>query len=195
MQLFSDEEFSQRWLTALGEVAAQERVEYRVVVQSGVTGLTRASSIGGCTRAQYYALTETPETNPGNPAYNWPTMMGFAGQEVVAGVLQQMGYSFEVLPEVLGSDVISGHPDGIIYGLDLGETRALWDSKLRSAYAFGKLYQLGLPLGDPEMYLQMQVYMKYTGCELAIVTVLAHDRWAAKVQVRNKKLQVHDPVL
>src|SRR3990167_6534303 len=89
----------------------------------------RASGLASCARKQFYEVTAAPITNPTEKTSGWPQLMGYAGQAVATMVLRRMGY--EVLDEEktvsLGEGVISGHMDGVLTGLDLGDEKVVWD--------------------------------------------------------------------
>lgn len=112
--------------------------------------------------------------------------------------LRRMGY--EVLDEEktvsLGEGIISGHMDGVLTGLDLGETKAVWDAKLRNVYALHDWVKLGLPEADASAYLQLQTYMAAEDYSLAIITVMPFDLSASKWEsFKKRKLEVAEPLV
>lgn len=187
-RLFSDEEFASRWRDAMARLDASPH-EYRFVVESGHTGLPRASSIGACTRKQLFSISDEPRTDVGNPAELWAPWMGFAGQALSGAILQEMGYTLTV-PDMQTSEYMTGHPDGVLTGLDLGDEVVLWDSKIRGTYGHKLLLMGEFPGVDPEMYLQMQMYMKWLGLDHCMVTVHPHDRGAFKRELRMTKKEL-----
>lgn len=195
--LLSDEEWSRRFIRAMGEQAAEPVQEYYTRIELGVTGgLPRASGIGDCGRKQFFAITETPATDVLSPSGNWNATMGWLGQEYVTQILRRMGYTVEVPTERIEVEgVIGVHPDGILTGLDF-DAPVLWDSKLRGSYAYKMLTGAPMRSVDPQMYLQMQVGMQAIGAKRTMVTVHPHDLSAVRNDMKRYGWggNVQDPV-
>lgn len=189
-KLYSDSEFAERFTRAMSEMEAETN-HYTFTVQSGYTGMPRASGIASCARKQLLSIVDDPAlavvTNPAEGGALWAPWMGFAGEALVGGVLRRMGYTVEH-PDVQGSEWMTGHPDGTVTGLDFGDTVVLWDNKVRGDYAYRMLLEVWrgqkrLIDVDPDMYYQMQCYMHWLKLPGCMVTVTPHDRSLAK---RNK---------
>ena len=193
MTPFTDAEFAERWLAAMASVAAKPRAEYAVVIESGDEGLPRASSIGNCARQQGYRLTYTPETDPSHPSQSWSQWMGYAGQEFASTVLTEMGYAVE-RPGLLQSDYMTGHPDGVLTGLDFGSARVLWDAKVRNVWGFRDLLSKPLKVADQSIYLQLQFYMAQLGAVFGVVTIHPHDLSTWKTELRRSKQEIKDAI-
>lgn len=164
---------------------------YSFTVESGFTGVARASGIASCARKQQLSIMEDEvETDPPEGGGLWAPWMGFAGQALSGAILRRMGYTV-YLPgeiEMKHPPFFSGHFDHVLSGLDFGEERVLHDSKVRGDFAYRKLLDVWrgtkeLKYVDPDMYYQMQCYMHWLGVTLCMVTVHPHDRSMAK---RNK---------
>jgi hypothetical protein len=180
--LFSDEEFTQRFLAALAEIGEEDAVDSIFSERYDDTN-PRMSGLANCARQTYYAITETEETEPMSPDRHWPSQLGTYGQRLVARILRKMGYTLtdEEKRVELADGLIIGHVDGILSGLDLGDSRVIWDSKFRNQWAmFGTrdsagLITHGLPVADPGIYMQLNCYMAAEGVDRAIVTVHPFD--------------------
>lgn len=202
IELLSDAEFLKLFSDAMVELD-NEGFEVTFPVESGRSGKARASSIGGCVTQQYYDLSETPKTNDtdykGIPfAHNlWSSWRGTEGEGLVRLIMETMGYTI-MQPDVFGKcivcghpvqvedecvlcdctdhqSVISGHVDGILTGLDLGDEQVLWDSKIRNVFGYQKLVKHEFPNSDPTMWFQMQVYLSFLDLERCMVTVMPQD--------------------
>ena len=186
----SSTEFTARWLEALDQLG-DEDAQYTFRIESGHTGKPRASSVGGCGRQQGYATTGVPKTDPGGPP--WAAMMGYAGEAIVRRVLTRMGY--EMTSVELPKDLVfSGHVDDVIRGLDL-DIPHVWDNKVRGTYGMRMLIQQGLPTADPQMYLQMQLYMLALGLSKTMLTIVPHDLSMMRREVKSYKLDVDSPLI
>lgn len=192
--LFSDEEFSERFALAMHELDSDEFNAYEFVIQSGGLGKVRASGVGSCAAKQLYSLKGEVETDLMNARYNWSSWMGTAGQELSAAILRRMGYTVTTVHAAIVSEHMSGHIDGTITGLDLGDEVMLWDSKVRNLFGYRKLATAGLPFGDPEMYLQMQWYMGQLGLKRCMITVHPHDYSSMRNEITRYKVPVHDAI-
>ena len=194
--MYSDEEWGEAWLEAMRRVAEYDTIRLDVVIEGGDVGLPRASSIGICSRQQWYRLTDTPKTDVLTPMHNWSAWMGWAGQELVVTILREMGYTVSVPPLGIVRDVLSVHPDGEISGLDLGDEVVLWDGKVRNAYGYKSLLKGRMRAVDPPMYLQMQVGMEAQGRDKCVVTLHPHDLSTTTLELKKYKLdgKVHNAV-
>lgn len=190
--LFSDEEFAARYVDAMRRLD-ERGFTIATAIESGDMNLPRASSIGSCAAKQLYRLRGDPQTDRVPAQYNWSSWMGTAGQEVTTAILREMGYEVQTDVDVLESDVMSGHVDGIISGLDLDEPM-VWDSKLRNLYGFRTLVRDGIST-DPEMYYQMQAYMHFLGLTRALVTVHPHDYSSQRLDARKFKMEIADTIV
>lgn len=192
---FTDDEFVRRWLAAMTEMDNEDYMEYRFVIENGDSGMPRASGIGGCAARTMYRINGTEPTDLRRAEYNWSAWMGYAGQEFKAEIMRRMGYTVRTVHVPLRSDVMTGHIDGTVCGLDMGDEPVLWDSKLRNLFGFRKLVVEGLPKGDPEMYLQMQWYMGELGLKWALVTIAPHDYSSMRNEVTRYKLPVFNAIV
>lgn len=187
--LYTDVEFAQRFTSAMALMERETNV-YTFTVETGHTGKPRASGCASCARKQLLSIMEDVEvTDSTDGGGLWAPWMGFAGQAVSGGILQRMGYTL-IIPEMQENEYGTGHPDGVLTGLDFGTERVLWDSKVRGDYAYRMLLDVWygikeLKYVDPDMYYQMQCYMHWLGLKLCMVTVHPHDRSLAK---RNKNI-------
>lgn len=188
-KLYSDHEFAQRFTSAMAGME-RETNTYTFTIETGHTGMPRASGVASCARKQLLSIMDNmDESDPAEGGGLWAPWMGFAGQALSGGIMQRMGYTL-TFPEMQSVTVGTGHPDGVLSGLDFGEERVLWDSKVRGDFAYRMLLDVWrglkeLKYVDPDMYYQMQCYMKWLGLTLCMVTVHPHDRSMAK---RNKDI-------
>lgn len=190
---FSDAEFAMRFLAALDEMAQEPVLEFAVRIENGSSELPRASGIGSCARRQLYKLSGMAETDKRSAVDNWPAWMGWCGQEIVIEALKRMGYTHD-MPELPANANISGHIDGVLSGLDLGDEAVVFDSKLRNVYGEKKLIMDG---PDDEMYYQMQAYMTALDLERTLVLVLPHDlsTWRTEVKRNAKNFTMAEPLV
>ena len=185
--LLSDEDFTAQFNKALYELgneafniqfSAEQSPDERPV------GL-RMSSMGNCARQLYYRVAYPMEIQFST---SWQTVMGYAGQDVIANVLRRMGYTLsDEEKEVFF--VVPGHVDGVLTGHDLGPLRAIWDSKIRNSFAYKDLVVKGLPAGEPGMYLQQQGYIKATKADMAILTIMPFDITDTRSRLRQSKVE------
>ena len=141
--------------------------------QSDNNSVVRASSIGNCTRQQWYRITRSIRT--GSSGENtWANLMGHAGQVVVAAALRAMGYVVDNEEQTGEWEGIRGHIDGTLSGNEFGNELVVWDSKIRNAFGYRMLLK-GLPAADPSIWLQLQVYSAALKAKQAIVTVVPFD--------------------
>lgn len=177
MPFFNDKEFANRFLAAMAGIAQEPRMDYALLMEEGPVSSEprlRASGLGSCARQQFFGLVGDEPTDPGNPVYNWSTYMGYAGQEYVAAVLRRMGYELTLPGRGDWEGLVSYLPDGTLDGLDMEEP-TLWDAKVRNVYAYKMLVTRPMRAHDPQMYLQMQVYMAAEKLKKCVVTVHPHD--------------------
>lgn len=195
MPLFSDEEFQQRFIQALGEVSEQDFTLVSEHLNRPTTG-PRMSGLGSCGRQQVYSATQTPKTNPKNRIDNWNALLGGLGQQLTAAVLRQMGYTLtsEEQEVSLEDGLITGHLDGELTGLDLEDEVVVWDSKYKNIWglfgtkqSFG-LVTDGLPFASTDIYLQMQTYMLARNRKRAIITASPFDMSTTKQEAAKKKM-------
>ena len=190
-------QFTQKFLDALRELDDQT---FSLGVLHSPHGHNdpSISGLGSCALQQWLVLTGAPETDPRDPMSYWTTMMGRHGQAIASAVLRTMGYDvFDEEKEVhLADDLIVGHIDGKLTGLDLGTSIAIWDAKIKgvwSMYGTKKSYGLavvGLPAADPGIFLQLQGYIEAEDADLAIVTAHPADISAARIQAAIKKVPI-----
>lgn len=119
--------------------------------------------------------------------------MGHAGQQIVAAALRTMGYMLEGEETTVEYGPLVGHVDGLLRGHDLGERLAVWDNKVKGAWAYRNLLKNGIR-GDAEIYMQIQCYILATGAELALVTVVPADLNTNISLMRQYKVE-GDPVI
>lgn len=192
---FSDKEFAERFVKAMGEIDDMPEVRYDVVIKFQDEGKPRASGIGTCARQQLLKLNHEEETDPGDAQYGWPAWMGYAGEEISARILTQMGYVL-ARPDLGPSDIMSGHIDRTITGLDFEDEVVLWDSKLRNVFGMKMLVQnSNLRKTDPQMYLQMQHYMERLGLKRTMLTIMPHDYSTFKSECRRYKVDIVEPLV
>lgn len=192
--MFTDEEFATRYLKALREVARNGK-QFKWEHRAGETSATgvRMSAMGDCARRLYYKLTKQSITNhQEGSGSEWAQLMGFAGQEIVALTLRTMGYTiFDEEKEVEFNGSI-GHIDGKITGLDLEDTVAIWDCKVRGSFSlYANDYGLitrGLPSADVSMYLQQNMYMAAEGLDMCMITAVPHDLGASRLEAVKRKI-------
>ena len=196
MKLFTNEEFARRYLAALkavGDVSWEATLQH---IEREVAG-PRASGLASCARQQWYNITNAPQTNPSAASNNWSQLMGGAGQVLIAKVLREMGYTLadEEKTVALG-ECISGHIDGKLSGLDIGDEEVIWDSKLRNIYALYQWVTQPLVYADESAYMQMQAYLAAEELDVAIITVAPFDLSAARVETFIKrKVSVVEPLI
>lgn len=197
MPLFSDEEFKARALQALSELDSSEWQFAYEHLHRETTG-ARMSGAGDCGRKQVYAANGTIPTNPRNPMDHWNALSGSILQNYTALLMRKMGYTItnEEADVALEDGLITGHLDGEISGLDLGDEIAIWDSKYKNAWglygtkaSFGIVTE-GLPYSSPQIYLQMQLYMLARQRQRAIVTISPFDMSTTKQQAAIKKVDL-----
>lgn len=192
----ADDVFATRWVAAMQQLGGDPTIALNVVIDnSGDEGLPRASSIGGCAARTLYRITNTPKSDTPPVEHSWSAWMGYAGQELKAEILRRMGYLVTTAHPTLRSAVMTGHIDGLIKGLDLGDELVLWDSKIRNLFGYRKLVREGLPKGDPEMYLQMQWYMGQLGLKWALVTIAPHDYSSMRNENTRYKVGIHNVII
>ena len=162
MALFSQDEWTARYIEALGQVG-EEGIEIQATHSHRKSDKPRISSLGSCGRQTFYECIGAPETDPSDPTSNWAQMLGTAGQAVATAVLEKMGYTVTDVEKTVGlfpqnhgvlddrgelhhwqNDVgdwvpdpdylIPGHIDGKITGLDLGDEVRVLDVKLRNTF-------------------------------------------------------------
>lgn len=187
----SDAEFAELYLTKLRELGDEERFDITFRIESGHTGLPRASKLGSCARAQLHSLLGLSVTDKGNPAYAWSAMMGYAGQEIILEVLRRMGYTVNTDVD-LEQDTSSGHLDAEITGLDLGDEVVVVDCKVRNVYAAKQWVREGL---DLDTQLQMQRYMRGRGRQRALIVMAPHDYSTWRLETTKYKLDVASAVV
>jgi hypothetical protein len=190
-------EFTQRFLEALKQLDDET---FDLTIQHAPHGHEdpSMSGLGSCALQQWLTITGAPETDPRDPMGYWTTMMGRHGQAISAKVLETMGYEvFDQEKEVnLADDLIVGHIDGKLTGLDLGNRVAIWDAKVKgvwSMYGTKKSYGLavtGLPAADQGIFLQLQAYIEAENADLGIVTAHPADISAARIQASIKKVPI-----
>lgn len=195
LNIYDDLEFAAKFREALGRLAARQRLEFTMLIESGDEGLPRASSIGNCAQQQLYKLNGTEPTDVRTPVDNWAAWMGIAGQEIVRAVLAEMGYTVGP-PRTLRTESMTGHTDGDITGLDFGTALAVWDSKLRNVFGFKKLIAEGqLRRADVSIYLQLMWYGAQMGASHVFVTVHPHDLSTWRIEQSRAKFHMAEPLV
>ena len=180
--IYTDEQFADRYHEAMLSLAAEPMaLEFRI--ESGHTGLPRASSLGDCARKQLYDMRQDAPTDSGAAAGLWPSWQGFAAEALARAILTRMGYSMS-RPDLPPLTWASGHVDGRMEGLDL-DGPVVWDNKARAAYAFKNLVIMGVREFDPVMHMQMQVYMKAMDVERAMITVTPQEMASIRREIRG----------
>lgn len=198
MALFTDAEFAARFLEALQTTTDSDfSITYDHIKRGGTT--PRASGLGHCGRQQAYSLLQEPKTNPRSALDNWNALLGGYNQSMVAVILRNMGYTIteEESEVTLANGLITGHLDGELSGLDLGEETVIWDAKFKNVWGlFGTkknagIVTSGLPLASVDIYLQMQAYMKARGRKMAIITASPFDMSTTKREAAIKGIEPH----
>jgi hypothetical protein len=192
LDLYSEEEFASRFKESLAQVAHQG---FKMKFQGGAgdeptLSQLRMSSIGDCARRQYYGLTIPQVREP--PENPWQNILGYAGQEIVTATLKAMGYTLFGAERTVNYGGITGHIDGLLTGLDLGTSVAVWDSKLRNSFALYRWIKDGVDK-DPRTYYQLQSYVAATNAECAIITGHAFDLTDTRARFRQYKVEGRDP--
>ena len=170
MQLFSDQEFGERFAIAL-QAIADEGFDLHVHTENQDVGLPRSSSIFACARQQQHRLQHRSITDPRPPAEAWAPSMGAAGQELVALTLARMGYTVTP-PQDMPHDVTSGHFDFELSGLDFGDEVLIGDAKIKSVVSGRFMFRDG---PDVAYVGQLQDYLRKRGRKKAVLIVCPHD--------------------
>ena len=189
MGLFPADEFSRRFREALSTLDG--KTPSRSQEPSKVERSLRMSGMGECARRLYYGLL----TPPAPSGATWQTLLGYAGQDIVAMGLRAMGYTLVDEEKEVEYEGIPGHIDGLLMGLDLGSSSAVWDAKLRNSFALRDLLRYGLPAGDKVMWVQQQGYLAATKAELGMVTVLPFDLSDSRSRLRQYGMGELDPLI
>lgn len=147
----------------------------------------RPSSLGDCARQQWYRVTNAIVTN--HPEYYaWPSLMGYAGQAIIAEALVKMGYQVTDQEATVEYRGLRGHIDGLVTGGDVGTKRVIWDSKIRSTFGYRSLLK-GLPESDRTMYVQQMLYITAAGADFGMVTVVPFDFSTNRSQMAQYKVE------
>ena len=194
--MFTDVEFTSRYTKALGELGEQD-LTVCFIHENRKGTKPRASGIGNCARQQYYSLIGAPETNLMDEAMNWPQLMGTAGQSLVSATLRQMGYTvYDEEQEVVVDDILVGHIDGMISGLDLEDKKAVFDVKLKNIWGlWGTKNSLGIISNDLkesnyEIYMQLQTYVHGKDADLGIIFACPFDMSVNRLEANKRKALV-----
>lgn len=185
--LLSTEEFATLFGRTIAGLSGDFKFSYSQEPSTGI----RMSGIAKCARQSYYDKV-SPSTEGG--ASSWQSIMGYAGQEIVAATLIEMGYDLFNQEQEVYYAGIKGHTDGQLRGLDLDGRTAVWDCKLRNSFALKDLIMRGLPAASPEMYAQQQAYLAATGADLCIITVHPFDLTDARSRLKQYKIP-NDPMV
>ena len=194
--LMSDQEFAQRFRAAMEVVAQRETHQFVFEMANTPVAQPRASAIGTCALQQLWRIQGKKPSMPPNPTSLWPQLLGLAGQSIVEEILRVMGYEVINGKREYHFGPMVCHPDGLLRGLDLGDSTALWDCKVRNLYGLSELLRKGLPDAEPAMEAQMQVGMAATSTELTIITALPFDLSAARLEVfRKRGIETAEPLV
>lgn len=180
----NDTEFSAAFRDALNQLPDNIPIRLPVGERQAVPSM---SGIGKCARQQWARLVGRASSSSGN---SWQSIMGYAGQALIAATLKIMGYTISDQEKEVYLGKLVGHLDGVASGVDLAGAH-VWDSKLRSAYGVGILLQDGI---DDEMYLQQQAYCAAEGLDTSLVTLVPFDLGAARTDFKRRKLDA-DPLI
>jgi hypothetical protein len=195
LNLFSDEEFNERYMEAARSLD-DEPFSLTVEHDHKRSDKTRISSLGHCSLQQWASIVDIPTTDPRDPGSYWTTTLGTHVQAIQSEILKRMGYTVtdeEKTVDLTGEGLIIGHIDGVLSGLDIGDRKFIWDAKGKGIYqmfgtkeSFG-IANDGLPLADPGINMQLQSYIEAEKADGGIVLASPFDMSANKTTAAIKK--------
>lgn len=115
---------------------------------------------------------------------------GHLGEDMMAGWLREAGYELKTEKKdgrQFGFSVadgrFAGHCDGIITAGPGIDQPTIWEHKCLGQKSWKTVEAKGVKTAKPEYYAQMQIYMAYLSCQVALFTALNMDTMEIYVEL------------